>query len=183
MAQHGHLVCHHPLTPALRLLQRGVPAVDGLEELDLACAMLSEHALHVVSPVRPAKQTHQPSLVSCELVVWGARAQAPRPHVHNEGPVEKGVELPRRTQLGGARRAELLNRRASHPCGGRVRARSTGVGKNARGAPHHHLALARRKTQELSVINHRTLLRLLVRLGRCLRDGPMRQRPLTTLSR
>ena len=35
----------------------------------------------------------------------------------------------------------------------------------------------------VSVINHRTLSRLLVRLGRCLRDGPMRQRPLTTLYR
>ena len=35
----------------------------------------------------------------------------------------------------------------------------------------------------VSVINHRTLSRLLVRLGRFLRDGPMRQRPLTTLYR
>ena len=35
----------------------------------------------------------------------------------------------------------------------------------------------------VSVINHRTLSRLLVRLGRCLSDGPMRQRPLTTLYR
>jgi hypothetical protein len=34
----------------------------------------------------------------------------------------------------------------------------------------------------LSVINHRTLSRLLVRLGRFLRDDPMRQHPLTILS-
>jgi hypothetical protein len=34
----------------------------------------------------------------------------------------------------------------------------------------------------VSVINHRTLSRLLVRLGRFLRDGPMRQHPLTILS-
>ena len=36
MAQYGHLICHHPLSPALRLSQRGICAVDGLEDLDLA---------------------------------------------------------------------------------------------------------------------------------------------------
>ena len=102
MAQYGHLICHHPLSPALRLSQRGICAVDGLEDLDLAWPGLEVglglglglglcSGLGVCSD-RPcvchAERAHaacgaaglschadtSPSLGSRRLMLWGARA-------------------------------------------------------------------------------------------------------------
>ena len=100
MAQYGHLICHHPLSPALRLSQRGICAVDGLEDLDLAWSGLevgvglglgSCSGLGLCSD-RPcvchAERAHAacgaaglscqadtpPSLGSRRLMLWGARA-------------------------------------------------------------------------------------------------------------